>query len=204
MKQETWIYGHGLEFSLLFGRGLRLREWIWTPSNTKFLSSGNSHTKNQLELLKHLPTVHQVTDTQQGCSQKFVLGSINFYCTILQSYTLTSSAAISAQNNFQGLILGGYIYRYTTPVDTRPWALRFPWGAGSPSNTISHGPRLIHPYTKWHLDPSNCLATIHQCYRQTDRQTDRKTVPHIRRTVTCNGRPKNYTDYAKKHEFYEF
>ena len=33
---------------------------------------------------------------------------------ILQSYTssLTTSAAISAQNNFQGLILGGYIYRY--------------------------------------------------------------------------------------------
>ena len=32
---------------------------------------------------------------------------------MLQSYILTSSAAISAQNNFQGLILGGYIYRYT-------------------------------------------------------------------------------------------
>jgi len=25
----------------------------------------------------------------------------------------TTSAAIGAQNNFQGLILGGYIYRYT-------------------------------------------------------------------------------------------
>jgi len=39
-----------------------------------------------------------------------------FYCTILQSYTLTSSAAISAQNDFQGLmILGGDIYRYIPP-----------------------------------------------------------------------------------------
>ena len=37
---------------------------------------------------------------------------INFYCTILQSYTLTSSAAIIARNNFHWLILG-YIYRYT-------------------------------------------------------------------------------------------
>ena len=33
-------------------------------------------------------------------------GGINFYCTILQSYKLTSSAATSAQGNFQGLIMG--------------------------------------------------------------------------------------------------
>jgi len=42
---------------------------------------------------------------------------IIFYCTILQSYiytnSLATSAAISSQNNSQGLILGGYIYRYT-------------------------------------------------------------------------------------------
>ena len=38
--------------------------------------------------------------------------------TVLYTSSLTtSSAAISAQNNFQGLILGGYIYRYT-PVAT--------------------------------------------------------------------------------------
>ena len=43
---------------------------------------------------------------KQGRSQKFVSG-ISFYCTILQSYTLTSSAAIIAQNNFQGLIFWG-------------------------------------------------------------------------------------------------
>jgi len=34
-----------------------------------------------------------------------LFGGINFCCTILQSYILTSSAAISAKNNFQGLIL---------------------------------------------------------------------------------------------------
>jgi len=41
--------------------------------------------------------------------------------------------------------------------------------AGSPPNTMSPGPR---PYlhTKWHLDPCNRLATIHQRYRQRDRQ----------------------------------
>jgi len=32
---------------------------------------------------------------------------------VLYTSSLTTSAAISAQNNFQGLILGGYIYRYT-------------------------------------------------------------------------------------------
>jgi len=34
-------------------------------------------------------------------------------------------------------------------------------------------------HAKFHLDPSNCLATIQQRYRQdiqTDRQTDRTTV----------------------------
>jgi len=52
----------------------------------------------------------------QGRSQKFGLG---WYKLLLHNtavrYTssLRSSAAISAQHNFQGLILGGYIYRYT-------------------------------------------------------------------------------------------
>jgi len=34
--------------------------------------------------------------------------------------------------------------------------------------------------TKWHLDPSSRVVTIHQRYRQTDRQTEstgRTTVP---------------------------
>ena len=37
--------------------------------------------------------------------------------TVLYTSSRTTSAAISAQNNFQGLILGGYIYRYT-PIAT--------------------------------------------------------------------------------------
>jgi len=52
----------------------------------------------------------------QGRSQKFILGGYNFLLhdtTVLYTSSLTTSAAISAQNNFQGLILGGYIYRYT-------------------------------------------------------------------------------------------
>jgi len=53
-------------------------------------------------------------------------------------------------------------------------------GAGSPSNTMSPGP------TKWHLDASKCLATIHQHYKQTDR-----TVVPIGWTVTCNCCPKS-------------
>jgi len=38
--------------------------------------------------------------------------------------------------------------------------------AGSPSNTMWPGPRP----TKWHLDPSNLLATIQQRHRQTNRR----------------------------------
>jgi len=51
----------------------------------------------------------------QGRSRIFFFfwgGGINFYCTILQSYMLMSSAAISAQNNAQGLIFGVYIPIY--------------------------------------------------------------------------------------------
>ena len=41
---------------------------------------------------------------------------------------------------------------------------------GPPSNTMWPGP-APRPYlhTKWHLNPSNCLTTIHQRHRQTDR-----------------------------------
>ena len=45
------------------------------------------------------------------------MGGYNFftasYYSPIYTSSLTTSAAISAQNNFQGLILGGYIYRYT-------------------------------------------------------------------------------------------
>ena len=39
-----------------------------------------------------------------------------------------------------------------------------------------------HLHTKFHLDPCNRLATIHQCYRQTDRQ-DIQRSDSIGRTV---------------------
>jgi len=58
---------------------------------------------------------------RQGRSQKFILGGYNFLLhdtTVLYTSSLATSAAISAQNNFQGLILGGYIYRYTPPGAT--------------------------------------------------------------------------------------
>ena len=54
----------------------------------------------------------------QGRSQKFILGGYNLLLhdtTVLYTSSLTTTAASSAQNNFQGLILGGYIYRYTPP-----------------------------------------------------------------------------------------
>jgi len=54
-------------------------------------------------------------------------------------------------------------------------------GDGSQSNTMS-------VRTKFHLDPPNRLATIHQRYRQTG-QTGKRSRS-IGRTVTCNGRPK--------------
>ena len=61
---------------------------------------------------------------KQGRSQKFILGGYNFLLhdtTILCTSSLTTLAAISAQNNFQGLILGGYIYRYTPPSLPPEW-----------------------------------------------------------------------------------
>jgi len=47
---------------------------------------------------------------------------------------------------------------------------------GSHLTQCAHGRGL--PACKFHLDPSNHLATIHQRYRQdsTDRQTDRQTT----------------------------
>ena len=40
-------------------------------------------------------------------------------------------------------------------------------GAGSPSNTVKPGPIEAYLHAKFHLDPSNCLAIIHQHNRQT-------------------------------------
>ena len=66
---------------------------------------------------------HTSQSTRHGRSQKFVVGWYKFllYNTAVRyTSSLTSSAAISAQHNFQGLILGGYIYRYTPPRSLRP------------------------------------------------------------------------------------
>jgi len=48
-------------------------------------------------------------------------------------------------------------------------------GGGSPSKTnVTRAVAYLYP--KFHLDPSNRMATIHQRYRQ-DRQTDRTDSP---------------------------
>ena len=53
------------------------------------------------------------------------------------------------------------------------------------SNTMPTGPRTTFVVcTKWHLDPSNRLATIHQRYRQTGQRSR-----SIRCTITCNSCP---------------
>ena len=62
-----------------------------------------------------------VTETNLHCSPgaypEIHFGWVYFftarYYSPIYTSSLTTSAAISAQNNFQGLILGGYIYRYT-------------------------------------------------------------------------------------------
>jgi len=61
-------------------------------------------------------------------------------------------------------------------------------GAASPSGTIVARAEA-YLRAKFHLDPSNRLATVHQCYRHTG-QTDRQRSGSIGRTVFINGRPK--------------
>jgi len=71
-------------------------------------------------------------------------------------------------------------------------------GAAVPLSVGQLGPHLtqcrLSPWpeaylcTKWHLDPSNRLATIRQRYRQADRTGQRSRS--IGPTVTYNGRPK--------------
>ena len=46
-------------------------------------------------------------------------------------------------------------------------------GAGSPSDSVGWTEAYLPVHAKFHLDPFNRLATIHQRYRQ-DRQTDRQ------------------------------
>ena len=79
-------------------------------------------------------------------------------------------------------------------------------GAGTPSNTMWPEPRPNH-HTKWHPNPSNRLATIHQRHRQTDKQTDRtdrQRSDSIGRTVLQKGRPKIKTSREVHFSFLTF
>jgi len=53
-------------------------------------------------------------------------------------------------------------------------------GSWSQSNTMWPGPAYLR--VEFHLDPSNRLATIHQCHRRKDRQTGQRS-DSIGRTV---------------------
>ena len=45
------------------------------------------------------------------------------------------------------------------------------WGSWVPIlHNVARAEAYLH--AKFHLDPSNGLATVHERYRQTDRQTD--------------------------------
>ena len=55
----------------------------------------------------------------------------------------------------------------------------------TPSNNVDWAKACLH--TKWHLDPSNRLATIHQRYRQTGQR-----CRSIGRTVTCRPKVNDY------------
>jgi len=50
--------------------------------------------------------------------------------------------------------------------------------------------------TKWHLDPSNCLATIHQRHRE-DRQSGRQRSNSIERTVLQTFAQKSRPNFRK-------
>jgi len=85
-----------------------------------------------------------------------------------------SSTVAEMGDNKHGPKSGGMLYPFPSG------------GAGSPASTIWPWPRPIP--TKWHLDPSNRLATIHQRHRQTDsteRQTgrDRQRSDSVGRTI---------------------
>ena len=74
------------------------------------LTVDNEHIDNTVVCCSCNDTQVDVNDeTSSSAAQpEICFGGINFYCTILQSYILTSQAIISAQNNFQGLIWGIY------------------------------------------------------------------------------------------------
>jgi len=55
-----------------------------------------------------------------------------------------------------------------------------PLGEGELGRHLTqYGQGRAYLHAKFHLDPSNCLATIHQCHRQ-DRQTEREDRTMVR------------------------
>ena len=77
------------------------------------------------------------------------------------------------------------------------------WGgvAGSPSSTLWPGPRPVL-HAKFYVDPSNRLATVHQCYEQdrTDRtDRDRQQSDSIGRTVLLTVAQKRSRDDNYAH-----
>jgi len=87
--------------------------------------------------------------------------SLPLFSQSTASITNKSSAVAEMGDHFATIDIGRKLGTAVPPVFWRGVG-----GAGSPSNTIWRWPG---PSTKWHLDPSNRLATIHQRYRQTDR-----------------------------------
>ena len=91
------------------------------PRETREMVVGAQHPEELIPTV--ILTILCVLDPNRGVARNsFWVGIIftaRYYSPIYYS-SLTTSAAISAQNNFQGLILGGYIYRYTPP-SLRPW-----------------------------------------------------------------------------------
>ena len=90
---------------------------------TELLADTQTHNARACDVTQHAKLLHSGGAFSQGRSQKFVLWWYKFllHNTAVQyTSSLTSSAAISAQHNFQGLILEGYIYRYTPPPSLRP------------------------------------------------------------------------------------
>jgi len=68
-------------------------------------------------------------------------------------------------------------------------------GAGSPSNTVARAEAYLH--AKFHLDPSNHLAAVHQRHRQTGQTNRQTTVQQDRANRFTNGRPKTKARFSR-------
>jgi len=71
------------------------------------------------------------------------------------------------------------------------------WGGELGPHVTQCGRAEAYLHAKFHLDPSNRLATIHQRHRQTDRQDRQTTDREHRANRFTNGRPKVDRDLAE-------